>query len=171
MAITYNNLYMDIRQELHRAGSRLRRSRRGSWCCFAARENAASSSSRDRAALRPAGRWRSRPARSCADHLAGEPLAYLHRRVGVLRPGPLDICRAGAHPRGDTEVLAERGDPTGCRRSSDARVLDLCARERLRGAGRRARRCTPAASSSARSPRPRCASAGRTSAVAACSAA
>lgn len=123
MAITYNNLYMDIRQELHRAGIQAATLEARELVCFAAgktREQFV----RD---------WRlyvpqdvEEQARALVHrHLAGEPLAYL---IGEWEfyGLPLDISEQVLIPRSDTEVLAGEAI-RWLQTQQDARVLDLCA--------------------------------------------
>lgn len=123
MAITYNDLYMDLRQELRRAGIEAATLEAREIVCFAAgktaeqflrdsRLYASDQVVRDVEALKQR-------------HLAGEPVAYL---IGEWEfyGLPLDISDAVLIPRVDTEVLAEQAiNYVGGLQS--ARVLDLCA--------------------------------------------
>ena len=123
MAITYNNLYMDIRQELHRAGIQAATLEARELVCFAAgktREQFVRDGrlyvpqdveEQARALMR-------RP-------LAGEPVAYL---IGEWEfyGLPLDISEQVLIPRSDTEVLAGEAI-RWLQTQQDARVLDLCA--------------------------------------------
>ena len=123
MAITYNNLYMDIRQELHRAGIQAATLEARELVCFAAgktREQFV----RDGRLYVP--QDVEEQARALVHrHLAGEPLAYL---IGEWEFNglPLDISEQVLIPRSDTEVLAGEAI-RWLQTQQDARVLDLCA--------------------------------------------
>lgn len=123
MAITYNNLYMDIRQELHRAGIQAATLEARELVCFAAgktREQFV----RDGRLYVP--QDVEEQARALMHrHLAGEPLAYL---IGEWEfyGLPLDISEQVLIPRSDTEVLAGEAI-RWLQTQQDARVLDLCA--------------------------------------------
>ena len=123
MAITYNNLYMDIRQELHRAGIQAATLEARELVCFAAgttREQFV----RDGRLYVP--QDVEEQARALMRrHLAGEPLAYL---IGEWEfyGLPLDISEQVLIPRSDTEVLAGEAI-RWLQTQQDARVLDLCA--------------------------------------------
>ena len=123
MATTYNNLYMDIRQELHRSGI-----------------DAATLEARELVAF-AAGKTRQELLRDCRlyvpqdveeraralmrRHLAGEPLAYLIGEWSFCGMD-LDVNESVLIPRTDTEVLAEQA--IGFVKTLDEpRVLDLCA--------------------------------------------
>ena len=123
MAITYNNLYLDIRQQLKRAGIEAATLEARELVCFG------TDKTRDELA-RDGGLYASpeieKRVRDLVDrHLAGEPVAYL---IGEWEfyGLPLDISRDVLIPRPDTEVLVERAleyiKPQG-----ESRVLDLCA--------------------------------------------
>ena len=123
MAITYNTLYMDIRQELHRAGIQAATLEARELVCFAAgktREQFV----RDGRLYVP--QDVEEQARALMHrHLAGEPLAYL---IGEWEfyGLPLDISESVLIPRPDTETLAEAAiDWLG--QQDSPRVLDLCA--------------------------------------------
>ena len=123
MAITYNNLYLDIRQQLRKAGIEAATLEARELVCFG------TGKSRDEL-TRDGGLYASpeleRRVRDLVDrHLAGEPVAYL---IGEWEfyGLPLDISRDVLIPRPDTEVLTEQAigyikTLGGCR------VLDLCA--------------------------------------------
>ena len=123
MAITYNNLYRDIRQELHRAGIQAATLEARELVCFAAgktREQFV----RDGRLYVP--QDVEEQARALVHrHLAGEPLAYL---IGEWEfyGLPLDISEQVLIPRSDTEVLAGEAI-RWLQTQQDARVLDLCA--------------------------------------------
>ena len=123
MAITYNNLYLDIRQQLRRAGIEAATlEARALVCC---------GTDKTRDQLTRDGSLYASPevearVRDLVDrHLAGEPVAYL---IGEWEfyGLPLDISRDVLIPRPDTEVLVEQAleylKPLG-----QCRVLDLCA--------------------------------------------
>jgi release factor glutamine methyltransferase len=123
MAITYNNLYLDIRQQLKKAGIDAATLEARELVCFG------TGKTRDELA-RDGGLYASpeleRQVRSLVDrHLAGEPVAYL---IGEWEfyGLPLDISTDVLIPRPDTEVLVDQAleyiKPLG-----ECRVLDLCA--------------------------------------------
>ena len=123
MAITYNNLYLDIRQQLRKAGIEAATLEARELVCFG------TGKSREDLA-RDGGLYASpeleRQVRSLVDrHLAGEPVAYL---IGEWEfyGLPLDISRDVLIPRPDTEVLAEQAIGY-IRTLGECRVLDLCA--------------------------------------------
>ena len=123
MAITYNNLYMDIRQELHRAGIQAATLEARELVCFAAGKT------REQF-VRDGRRYVPQDVEEQARalmrrHLAGEPLAYL---IGEWEfyGLPLDISEQVLIPRSDTEVLAGEAIHW-LQTQQDARVLDLCA--------------------------------------------
>ena len=123
MPTTYNNLYLDIRQELRRAGI--------TAATLEARELVCYGSGKTREELIRDGQLYVTPEvekriRQLVDrHLHGEPVAYL---IGEWEfyGLPLDISEAVLIPRVDTEVLAAQVidyvKPLGA-----CRVLDLCA--------------------------------------------
>lgn len=123
MAITYNNLYMDIRQQLRLAGIRASTLEARELVCFAA--------DKTRQQLLRDGQLYVPPVveeqvRSLVQrHLAGEPVAYL---IGEWEfyGLPLDISEQVLIPRSDTEVLAGEAI-RWLQTQQDARVLDLCA--------------------------------------------
>ena len=105
MAITYNNLYLDIRQQLRRAGIEAATLEARELVCFG------TGKSREELA-RDGGLYASpeleQRVRELVDrHLAGEPVAYL---IGEWEfyGLPLDISPEVLIPRPDTEVLAEQ---------------------------------------------------------------
>ncbi len=123
MAVTYNDLYMDLRQELRRAGIEAATLEAREIVCFASgktaeqflrdgRLYASEKVVQDVAALKER-------------HLAGEPVAYL---IGEWEfyGLPLDITEAVLIPRVDTEVLAGQAIEY-IDTLENARVLDLCA--------------------------------------------
>ena len=123
MAITYNNLYMDLRQELRQAGIEA--------ATLEARELVCYASGKTRQELMRDARLYvpqsvEQQVRALADrHLAGEPVAYL---IGEWEfyGLPLDISEHVLIPRPDTEVLAEKAIEF-VSTLGECRVLDLCA--------------------------------------------
>ena len=123
MAITYNNLYLDIRQQLCKAGIEAATLEARELVCFG------TGKSREDLA-RDGGLYASpeleRQVRSLVDrHLAGEPVAYL---IGEWEfyGLPLDISPDVLIPRPDTEVLAGQAIEY-IQTLGECRVLDLCA--------------------------------------------
>ena len=123
MAITYNDLYLDIRQIFHK--------RELPAATLEARELVCFASGKSREELQNDGRLyvpqdvELRTRDLVARHLAGEPVAYL---IGEWEfyGLPLDISESVLIPRPDTEVLArETIEYVGTLENS--RVLDLCA--------------------------------------------
>lgn len=123
MATTYNNLYMDIRQELHRAGIEA--------ATLEARELVAFAAGKTRQELvRDSRLYVPREVEEhtrtlLARHLTGEPLAYLIGEWSFCGMD-LDINENVLIPRVDTEVLAEQA-VSFVQSLPEARVLDLCA--------------------------------------------
>ena len=123
MAITYNNLYLDIRQQLRKAGIEA--------ATLEARELVCFGTGKSREQLQRDGGLYASPelesqVRSLVDrHLAGEPVAYL---IGEWEfyGLPLDISRDVLIPRPDTEVLAGQAIEY-IQTLGECRVLDLCA--------------------------------------------
>ena len=103
MAITYNNLYLDIRQQLKKAGIE--------EATLEARELVCFGTGKSREQLQRDGGLYASPELEgrvrdlVARHLAGEPVAYL---IGEWEfyGLPLDISSDVLIPRSDTEVLA-----------------------------------------------------------------
>ena len=123
MAITYNNLYLDIRQQLRKAGIEA--------ATLEARELVCFGTGKSREELtRDGGLYASpeleRQVRSLVDrHLAGEPVAYLIGEWEFYGLS-LDISPDVLIPRPDTEVLAGQAIEY-IRTLGECRVLDLCA--------------------------------------------
>ena len=123
MAITYNNLYLDIRQQLKKSGI--------DAATLEARELVCFGTGKTREELARDGSLYASPeverrVRDLVDrHLAGEPVAYL---IGEWEfyGLPLDISRDVLIPRPDTEVLVEQAIAY-CDILPECRVLDLCA--------------------------------------------
>ena len=123
MATTYNNLYLDIRQQLRRAGIEEATLEARELVCFGTNK------SREELA-RDGGLYASpelehRVRDWVRRHLEGEPVAYL---IGEWEfyGLPLDISRDVLIPRPDTEVLAEQAIGY-IKTLGECRVLDLCA--------------------------------------------
>ena len=123
MATTYNKLYMDIRQELHRSGI--------DAATLEARELVAFAAGKTRQELLRDSRLyvpqdvEERARALMRRHLAGEPLAYLIGEWSFCGMD-LDVNESVLIPRTDTEVLAEQA--IGFVKTMDEpRVLDLCA--------------------------------------------
>ena len=123
MAITYNNLYLDVRQQFLRAGL--------PDPTLESRELVCCASGKSREELSRDGRLyvpdtvEQQVRRLAQRHLDGEPVAYL---IGEWEfyGLPLDISESVLIPRPDTEVLVER--TLLYLKTLDApRVLDLCA--------------------------------------------
>ena len=123
MATTYNNLYLDLRAELKRAGDE--------EATQSARELVCSAAGKTREEFVRDGSLYASPeveqaARSLVRrHLDGEPVAYL---IGEWEfyGLPLDISPAVLIPRPDTEVLATKLIDAA-RPAGSCRILDLCA--------------------------------------------
>ena len=123
MAITYNNLYLDIRQQLRKSGVES--------ATLAARELVCFGTGKSREQLARDGGLYASPeleqqVRGLVErHLAGEPVAYL---IGEWEfyGLPLDISPDVLIPRPDTEVLAEQAI-SYVQTLGECRVLDLCA--------------------------------------------
>ena len=123
MAVKYNDLYMDLRARLRKAGVE--------DATQAARELVCAASGKTKNELLRDGPLYASPevvqaaGELCARHLAGEPVAYLIGEWEFYGLG-LDISPAVLIPRPDTEVLVQtvvHELSTG----ADCRVLDLCA--------------------------------------------
>ena len=123
MATTYNNLYMDIRQELHRSGI--------DAATLEARELVAFAAGKTRQELLRDSRLyvpqdvEERARALMRRHLAGEPLAYLIGEWSFCGMD-LDVNESVLIPRTDTEVLAEQAIDF-VKSLDEPRVLDLCA--------------------------------------------
>lgn len=123
MAITYNNLYMDVRQQLRKADIEAATLEARELVCYA------SGKSRQEL-IRDAQLYVSQEVEEqvrslVRRHLAGEPVAYL---IGEWEfyGLPLDISEHVLIPRPDTEVLAEAAIQF-VKKQGECRVLDLCA--------------------------------------------
>ena len=123
MAITYNNLYMDIRQELRNAGIEAATLEARELVCYASGKTR-QELTRDARLYVP--QTVEQQTRALVQrHLNGEPVAYL---IGEWEfyGLPLDISEHVLIPRPDTEVLAEQAIDF-VRPLEECRVLDLCA--------------------------------------------
>lgn len=123
MAITYNNLYLDLRQRFHKAGmADPTLEARELVCCAAGKSR--EELSRDGRLYVPAAVER-QVERLAQRHLAGEPVAYL---IGEWEfyGLPLDISESVLIPRPDTEVLVEQA-LSRLQGVPEPRILDLCA--------------------------------------------
>lgn len=124
MAITYNNLYMDIRQTFHNAGLE--------GATLEARELVCYASGKTREQLVRDGRLyvpqlvEEQVHQLVQRHLAGEPVAYLIGEWEFFGL-PLDISESVLIPRADTEVLAQQAIDYLHSVNGECRVLDLCA--------------------------------------------
>lgn len=123
MAITYNDLFLDVRRELKRGGV--------IDTTLEARELTCFGTGKTREELTRDGRLYAPPELErrvrelTARHLAGEPVAYL---IGEWEfyGLPLDISESVLIPRPDTEVLVEQA-LSRLQGVSEPRILDLCA--------------------------------------------
>lgn len=123
MAITYNNLYMDIRQQFNLAGLPA--------ATLEARELVGYAASKSRNELQRDGQLyvpveiENRARQLAQRHLNGEPVAYL---IGEWEfyGLPLDVSESVLIPRPDTEVLAAQTIEYVTTLTTP-RVLDLCA--------------------------------------------
>ena len=123
MAITYNNLYMDIRQQLRSAGVQASTLEARELVCFAAGKTREQLTRDGQLYVPPQIEEQAR--QLVRRHLAGEPVAYL---IGEWEfyGLPLDIDRQVLIPRADTETLVDCALPF-LRANPGSRVLDLCA--------------------------------------------
>ncbi len=124
MAITYNNLYLDTRQRLRRAGVEAAQLEAREILCYAA-DKTREQFFRD-SSLYVSSEVEKRVESLVQRRLAGEPVAYI---IGEWEfyGLPLDLSREVLIPRSDTEVLAERAIALARAAGEGARVLDLCA--------------------------------------------
>lgn len=124
MATTYNNLYLDARQKLKRAGIEAAQLEAREIVCFAA-DKTREQFLRDMS-LYASAQVERRVEELVERRLDGEPVAYI---IGEWEfyGLPLDISRDVLIPRMDTEVLAERAILLARQAGAEARVLDLCA--------------------------------------------
>ena len=123
MATTYNNLYMDIRQQLRTAGVQASTLEARELVCFASGKTRQQLQRDGQLYVPPAVEEQARAL--VRRHLAAEPVAYL---IGEWEfyGLPLDIDRQVLIPRADTETLVDCALPF-LRGQAGSRVLDLCA--------------------------------------------
>lgn len=124
MATTYNNLFLDTRARLKKAGVESAQLEAREIICFAA-DKSREQFYRDMS-LYVSREMEQRVEDLVQRRLAGEPVAYI---IGEWEfyGLPLDISRDVLIPRLDTELLAERGILKVRESGEGARVLDLCA--------------------------------------------
>lgn len=124
MATTYNNLYLDTRARLRKAGVDGAQLEARELLCFAS-DKSKEQLYRDMGLYVPT-QLEKRMEELVCRRLAGEPVAYI---VGEWEfyGLPLDISRDVLIPRIDTEVLAQRAILHAKAAGEGARVLDLCA--------------------------------------------
>ncbi len=124
VATTYNDLYLDIRRALLRAGTASASLEARELVCFAPGKSQ-EAFLRDMTLYLPA--ETEAQVRALAERrLEGEPVAYLVGEwefYGI----PLDISKDVLIPRADTEVLAEQAIGLARAVGEGVRVLDLCA--------------------------------------------
>lgn len=123
MAITYNNLYMDVRQIFRASNIEASTLEARELVCYAAGKTREELSRDARLYVPQAVEEKVREL--VARHLEGEPVAYL---IGEWEfyGLPLDISESVLIPRTDTEVLVAQAIE-GVRELDRPRVLDLCA--------------------------------------------
>jgi len=124
VAGTYNDLYLDARRDLRKAGVEQAQLEARELLCLA------SGKSREQLLrdlpLYPSESVAARFRELMDRRLAGEPVAYILGEwefYGLT----LDICRDVLIPRPDTETLVERGLAFCKKHAGPVRVLDLCA--------------------------------------------
>ena len=123
MAITYNNLYLDIRRQLRSSGIAASTLEARELVCFGTGKTR-EELTRD-GSLYASPELEHRVRELVERHLAGEPVAYL---IGEWEfyGLPLDISADVLLPRPDTEVLAREAIDY-LKTQGECRVLDLCA--------------------------------------------
>ena len=124
MATTYNNLYLDTRARLRKAGIEAAQLEARELVCYAA-DKTREELYRDMMLYTTAA-LEERVEELVQRRLSGEPVAYI---IGEWEfyGLPLDITEDVLIPRDDTEVLAERGILKAQAAGTGCRVLDLCA--------------------------------------------
>ncbi len=123
MAITYNNLYLDIRQQLRETGVEAATLEARELVCFGTGKTREELFRDSRLYASP--KLEAQVRELVQRRLAGEPVAYL---IGEWEfyGMPLDISQEVLIPRADTEVLAEEAIRY-VQIQGPCRVLDLCA--------------------------------------------
>lgn len=123
MAVTYNDLYLNVRQRLRESGVEAATLEARELVCFGTGKSREELSRDSRLYASPEREVRVR--HLLERRLAGEPVAYL---IGEWEfyGLPLDISREVLIPRPDTEVLAEQAIAY-VQTQGECRVLDLCA--------------------------------------------
>ena len=124
MATTYNNLFLDTRARLKKAGVESAQLEAREIICFAA-DKSREQFYRDMS-LYVSREMEQRVEDLVQRRLAGEPVAYIIGEWEFYGLS-LDISRDVLIPRLDTELLAERGILKARESGEGARVLDLCA--------------------------------------------
>ncbi len=124
MATTYNNLFLDTRTRLRKAGVDNAQLEAREIVCYAA-DKSREQLYRDMS-LYVSAELERRVDELVQRRLAGEPVAYI---IGEWEfyGLPMDVSHDVLIPRMDTEVLAERGILMARESGEGARVLDLCA--------------------------------------------
>ena len=124
MATTYNNLFLDTRTHLRKAGVDNAQMEAREIVCYAA-DKSREQLYRDMS-LYVSAELERRVDELVQRRLAGEPVAYI---IGEWEfyGLPMDVSHDVLIPRMDTEVLAERGILKARESGEGARVLDLCA--------------------------------------------
>ena len=124
MATTYNNLYLDTRARLKKAGIDAAQLEARELVCYAA-DKSREQLYRDMH-LYVSAELEKRVDDLVNRRLGGEPVAYI---IGEWEfyGLPLNISQDVLIPRADTEVLAERAIQKAREAGEGARVLDLCA--------------------------------------------
>ena len=124
MATTYNNLFLDTRARLKKAGIDSAQLEAREILCYAANKTR-EQFYRDMA-LYVSGELERRVDALVRRRLAGEPVAYI---IGEWEfyGLPLDVSDDVLIPRMDTEMLVERAILRARTAGEEARVLDLCA--------------------------------------------
>ena len=124
MATTYNNLYLDTRARLKKAGVEAAQLEARELVCYAA-DKSREQLYRDMS-LYASVELEKRVDDLVQRRLSGEPVAYIIGEWEFFGL-PLNISQDVLIPRADTEVLAERGIEKARQAGEGARVLDLCA--------------------------------------------
>jgi len=124
MATTYNDLYLDTRNLLRKAGVEMAQLEARELVCYAA-DKTREQFFRD-ATLYASSAVEQRVKELIDRRMKGEPVAYIIGEwefYGLT----LDVSRDVLIPRSDTELLAERAIELASAVGEGARVLDLCA--------------------------------------------